>query len=138
MCGSSATEMTSPGSRLVIPCELDGVIAQLKGRVDGLSVIDAPMLIANAGRIAAAAARHRLPAIGFREYVEAGGLMAYGVNIPQIWRRSMSLESCECVLVIGKFESGVRFRQDHLRRKEKVRKILFGHGCLYGEEGIEL
>ena len=73
------------------PEEIDGVIAQLKGRVDGLSVIDDPMLIANAGRIAATAARHRLPAIGFREYVEAGGLMAYGVNFPQMWRRSMSL-----------------------------------------------
>ena len=73
------------------PEELDGVIAQLKGRIDGLSVIDDAMLLANAGRIAAIAARNRLPAIGFREYVEAGGLMAYGVNFPHIWRRSMSL-----------------------------------------------
>jgi putative ABC transport system substrate-binding protein len=73
------------------PEELDGVIAQLKGRVNGLSIIDDAMLLANAGRIAAVAARHRLPTIGFREYVEAGGLMAYGVNLPQIWRRSMSL-----------------------------------------------
>ena len=94
----SAMEDTARALRLELhrvgvrrPEELDGVIAQLKGRVDGLSVIDDAMLIANAGRIAAIAARHRLPAIGFREYVEAGGLMAYGVNFPQIWRRSMSL-----------------------------------------------
>ena len=73
------------------PEELDGVIVQLKGRIDGLSVIDDAMLIANGRGIAAVAARHRLPAIGFREYVEAGGLMAYGVNFPQIWRRSMGL-----------------------------------------------
>ena len=94
----SAMEETARALRLDLrpvgvrrPEELDGVIAQLKGRIDGLSVIDDPMLIANAGHIAVAAARHRLPAIGFREYVEAGGLMAYGVNFPQIWRRSMGL-----------------------------------------------
>lgn len=73
------------------PEELDDVISQLTGLVDGLSIIDDAMLIANAGRIAAVAARHRLPAIGFREFVEAGGLMAYGVNFDQIYRRSMRL-----------------------------------------------
>jgi putative tryptophan/tyrosine transport system substrate-binding protein len=31
--------------------------------------------------------RNRLPSIGFREYCEAGGLAAYGVDFPHIWRR---------------------------------------------------
>lgn len=29
-----------------------------------------------------------LPSIGFREYCEAGGLLAYGVDFPLIWRQS--------------------------------------------------
>src|SRR5262249_48070824 len=33
------------------------------------------------------AIRNRLPGVGFREYCEAGGLAAYGVNFPHIWRR---------------------------------------------------
>ena len=33
-------------------------------------------------------ARHRLPAIyASREYVEAGGLMSFGVNYPDLYRR---------------------------------------------------
>ncbi len=37
------------------------------------------------------AIRSRLPSIGFREYCEAGGLLAYGVDFPQIWRQSAVL-----------------------------------------------
>ena len=33
-------------------------------------------------------AKHRIPSIGFVEVVEAGGLMAYGVNIPAMFRRA--------------------------------------------------
>jgi putative tryptophan/tyrosine transport system substrate-binding protein len=40
-------------------------------------------------RINILAAGARLPTIyGFREYVEAGGLMSYGANIPDLFRRS--------------------------------------------------
>jgi ABC-type uncharacterized transport system substrate-binding protein len=39
-------------------------------------------------RIAELATRNRLPGVGFREYCEAGGLAAYGVNFPHIWRRA--------------------------------------------------
>src|SRR5262245_26354705 len=35
------------------------------------------------------AARHRLPAMySFREYVDAGGLMSYGVSFPDLFRRA--------------------------------------------------
>ena len=30
----------------------------------------------------------RFPSIGFKEYVEAGGLLAYVVSFPAIWRRA--------------------------------------------------
>jgi putative ABC transport system substrate-binding protein len=35
------------------------------------------------------AAKNRLPAMyNTREYVDAGGLMAYGPNLPDLWRRA--------------------------------------------------
>jgi putative tryptophan/tyrosine transport system substrate-binding protein len=45
-------------------------------------------LFANAKLIADLAIRNRLPSMGFREYCDAGGLAAYGVDYRQIWRRA--------------------------------------------------
>jgi putative ABC transport system substrate-binding protein len=59
-------------------------------RVEAVEIIDDAMLIANAPRIADFATKSRLPAIGFREFVEGGGLMAYAVDFPAIWRRAAS------------------------------------------------
>jgi putative ABC transport system substrate-binding protein len=47
--------------------------------------------MADAGRIAELATRHRLPTIGFKELVQAGGFIAYAPDFPEIWRRSMLL-----------------------------------------------
>jgi len=67
--------------------ELDSAFAQAKSQIEAHTVIDDGLFIANAKRIAELAIRNRLPGIGFREYCEAGGLAAYGVNFPHIWRR---------------------------------------------------
>jgi putative tryptophan/tyrosine transport system substrate-binding protein len=67
--------------------ELDSAFQQAKERVEALTVIEDGFLLANAKRIAELAAKYRLPSIGFREYCDAGGLAAYGVNFPHIWRR---------------------------------------------------
>ena len=40
-------------------------------------------------RIADLAMKGRMPSIGFTEYAEPGGLMGYGVNFLDLWRRSM-------------------------------------------------
>jgi putative ABC transport system substrate-binding protein len=56
-----------------------------------LIVVDEGLFIANARRLAELAIRSRLPSIGFREYCEAGGLLAYGVDFPHIWRQSAAL-----------------------------------------------
>jgi len=62
--------------------------AMLKRRVEAISVLDDPMLIANARQIADLAVSTRLPTIGFREIVDAGGLIAYSVDFPAAWRRA--------------------------------------------------
>jgi putative ABC transport system substrate-binding protein len=43
----------------------------------------------NVGRVVDLAARHRLPSVfASREFVDAGGLMAYGVSYPDSYRRA--------------------------------------------------
>jgi putative ABC transport system substrate-binding protein len=43
----------------------------------------------NRTRINILAVGARLPTVhGVREYVEAGGLMSYGPNLPDLWRRA--------------------------------------------------
>ena len=50
--------------------------------MEGLTIIEDGLLLANRKRIAELAIRSRLPSVGFREYCEAGGLAAYGVDFP--------------------------------------------------------
>ena len=70
------------------PDELESAFAQAKSQIQAHTVIDEGLFIANAKRIAELAIRNQLPGIGFREYCEAVGLAAYGVNFPHIWRRA--------------------------------------------------
>jgi putative ABC transport system substrate-binding protein len=68
--------------------ELDSAFVQAKLQIEAHTVIDDGLFVANAKRIAELAIRNRLRGIGFREYCEAGGLAAYGVNFPHMWRRA--------------------------------------------------
>jgi putative tryptophan/tyrosine transport system substrate-binding protein len=64
----------------------------LKGTADALYVCAEPLVNANRTRINSLAQGVRLPTIyGFREYVQAGGLMSYGANVPDLFRRSGDL-----------------------------------------------
>jgi putative ABC transport system substrate-binding protein len=62
--------------------------AMAKRRVQGVVLIDDALLTASVQQLADLAAKTRLPTIGGREYTHAGGLMAYAVNFPVIWRRA--------------------------------------------------
>ncbi len=71
------------------PGDFNSAFAEMsKRRVEAVAIVDDPMLIANAGAIASLAAKHRIPSIGFSALAEAGGLMAYGVNFPELFRRA--------------------------------------------------
>ena len=57
-------------------------------RVDGLIVSDLPEHVTNRQLIVDLAARHGLPAVyPFREFVEVGGLLSYGVDTADLMRR---------------------------------------------------
>jgi putative ABC transport system substrate-binding protein len=61
----------------------------LNGRADALYVCIDPLVIAHRIRINTLALAGRLPTMhGLREYVEAGGLMSYGPNVPDLFRRA--------------------------------------------------
>ena len=63
--------------------------AMSRERAEGLLVFPSPMLFAEYRRIAGLAAEGRLPAMGAaREFADLGGLMAYGVNLPDLSRRT--------------------------------------------------
>jgi putative ABC transport system substrate-binding protein len=60
-----------------------------KDRADALYVCGAPLLTTARTRISILAVGARLPTVhGFREYAEAGGLMSYGPNLPDLFRRA--------------------------------------------------
>jgi putative ABC transport system substrate-binding protein len=72
------------------PDEYEGAFsAMVKERAGALLVLGDLTVWLNRGRIAELAARNRLPAMYVqREHVEAGGLMAYGVNLADNYRRA--------------------------------------------------
>src|SRR5262249_50015038 len=64
----------------------------LKGRAEALYVCAAPLVTANRVRVSTLANVARLPTMqGQREHVEAGGLMSYAANFPDLYRRSADL-----------------------------------------------
>jgi putative ABC transport system substrate-binding protein len=61
----------------------------LKGRADALYVITDALVSNNRVRINTLALARRLPTMhGVREYVEAGGLMSYGADYSDLFRRA--------------------------------------------------
>src|SRR6516165_4857209 len=64
----------------------------LNGRADALYVCNDPLVNTNRVRINTSALGARLPTVyNWRENVEAGGLMSYGTNFPDTFRRSAEL-----------------------------------------------
>jgi putative tryptophan/tyrosine transport system substrate-binding protein len=72
------------------PDDIEGAFSLMtRDRADALSVFPSPILFAEYGRIASIAADKKLPAIyAAREGVEAGGLMSYGANLPDLARQT--------------------------------------------------
>jgi putative ABC transport system substrate-binding protein len=72
------------------PGDLPGAFsAMTKERAGGVIILTSSMFYDQRTRIAELAARSRLPAIySTKDYAEAGGLMAYGVNLGEGFRRA--------------------------------------------------
>ena len=72
------------------PQELDSAFSALRGRrADALLMLMDPLCISQRTRMIELTATSRLPAMyGLREDAEAGALMAYGPNFPDLFRRA--------------------------------------------------
>jgi putative ABC transport system substrate-binding protein len=95
---SRATEAAARGAGLTIQAfsvrdigEVPGAIAEAaRQRAGALVVLTSPLVFNNLGRIADAAVKHRLPAICpfAPAFADAGGLIAYGPDITDLFRRA--------------------------------------------------
>jgi putative ABC transport system substrate-binding protein len=72
------------------PSQLANAFAAMAtGQAQALIVLTDPLTVRYRDQIVALAATHQLPAMyGFREFVDAGGLMAYGSSMPAMCRRA--------------------------------------------------
>ncbi len=70
--------------------EFDGAFAAMtRERVGAFLVLGSPVYFTQRARLAELALKHHLPGIfDFRENVEAGGLMSYGADLNDMYRRS--------------------------------------------------
>jgi len=69
--------------------DIDAGMESLKGRADALYICSDPLVTTHRVRINTLAVSQKLPTMNaFREYVQAGGLMSYGPNFPDLFRRS--------------------------------------------------
>jgi putative tryptophan/tyrosine transport system substrate-binding protein len=68
--------------------DFDSVISAMKEDVGAFVLLDDSMLIDNAAAISKLALNQDLPSIGFPAYAEADGLLGFGIDFPEIFRRA--------------------------------------------------
>jgi putative ABC transport system substrate-binding protein len=72
------------------PADFDRAFSDMtRARAGALTVLGTPMFASERRRLVGLAAKNRLPTMyPLREFVDAGGLMAYGPNLPDLFRRA--------------------------------------------------
>jgi len=107
--GNEVTTFEIRGAEDIAP-----VFDALKGRADALYVCGDPLVDANRIRIITLALGLRLPTMSdFPEYVEAGGLMSYGPNFPDLFRRAAGY--------VDKILRGAKPRRNPGRTADQIR-----------------
>ena len=73
-----------------VPGDIDRAFSKMtEERADALTVLPSAMLFTERRRLVDLAAKNRLPAVYVqREFVDAGGLMSYGPNLADLFRRA--------------------------------------------------
>jgi putative ABC transport system substrate-binding protein len=70
------------------PAGLERAFEQAGRNAQAVLVLPSPVISAHRGQVTALAAKHRLPTVyPLRDYVDAGGLMAYGPDLAVQYRR---------------------------------------------------
>ena len=75
--------------KIQAPADVDDALVAISRHRESLLVLEDGMINVCSTQIAHVAAKHRLATMfGLATFVEAGGLMAYGPNRPELWRRA--------------------------------------------------
>ena len=84
------------------PADIDRAFSEMtNARVDALTVLTSLLLIRERQRIVDLTIRYRLPAVySISDYIDAGALMVYGPNVPDLHRRAATY--------VGKILEGAR------------------------------
>lgn len=79
--------------QVATPADFDGTFKEMaKDKVDGLIVLTSPMFGMQRQQIVSKAANLKLPVVyEWRSYVQAGGLLSYGPDVLDIYRRAASI-----------------------------------------------
>ncbi|MGA8969317.1 MAG: ABC transporter substrate-binding protein [Pseudolabrys sp.] len=96
--GLQAVESAAPAFRLqlqTLPVRAsteydDAFAAMSKERAEAVLILTTPLYIAGASRLAELAIKHKLPMFGPIEFAKAGGLVGYGPNRIDLFRRGAS------------------------------------------------
>jgi len=101
------------------PNEIETAIAEAAHRrAGGLVVLTSPLSLATVSRITDAAVRHRLPAICsfVPRFADAGGLLAYGPDFPELYRRGGGY--------VGRILKGTKPGELPIQRPEKFLLVI--------------
>jgi putative tryptophan/tyrosine transport system substrate-binding protein len=75
--------------KIQAPADVDDALLAIGRRRESLVVLEDAMINVCSTQIVHVASKHRLPTIfGLTTFAAAGGLMAYGPNRPELWRRA--------------------------------------------------
>jgi putative ABC transport system substrate-binding protein len=98
--------------------EFDGAFEQASKRaVDAVLMLPSPLIGANAQPLAELAIYHRLPAVTlFPDFARAGGLLAYGVNLLDLYRQTG--------VIVGKVLKGTKPSELPIERPTKFELVL--------------
>ncbi len=123
---SRATEAAARGAGLTIQAlsvrDIGEVPAAIAGatrqRAGALVVLTSPLVFNNLGRIVDAAVQHRLPAICLfaPAFADAGGLIAYGPDLPDFYRRAAGY--------VGRILKGAKPGDLPVQRPEKFQLVV--------------
>src|SRR6476469_9349086 len=95
---ASSLGVTLTGTSVHNASEIETALMALSAEVNcGLIVMPHPVTTANRELILKMAAQYRLPAVyPFRYYTAAGGLMSYGIDLVDLFRRAATMSTAFC------------------------------------------